>query len=92
MMYQSSFLITYFYERATVNFKTAVAKCLALIAFNLNNEISSYFRWLFERLQITSSNSIEREKERKFWLLFSLKEVGTKFIIIIICSVLDCSV
>ncbi|GBC43817.2 serine/threonine-protein kinase SMG1 isoform X3 [Rhizophagus irregularis DAOM 181602=DAOM 197198] len=61
--------------RATVNFKTTVAKCLALIAFNLNNEISSYFHWLFERLQITSTNSIEREKERKIWLLFSLKEV-----------------
>jgi hypothetical protein len=55
-----------------------VAKCLALIAFNLNNEISSYFHWLFERLQITSTSSIEREKERKIWLLFSLKEVGTK--------------
>ncbi|GET01157.1 serine/threonine-protein kinase SMG1 isoform X2 [Rhizophagus clarus] len=62
-------------NRATVNFKTAVAKCLALIAFNLNSEISSYFHWLFERLQIISTNSIEREKERKIWLLFSLKEV-----------------
>ncbi|CAI2173764.1 5161_t:CDS:10 [Funneliformis geosporum] len=61
--------------RAPVNFKTAVAKCLALIAFNLNTEINTYFRWLFERLQITNTNSIEREKERKFWILFSLKEV-----------------
>ncbi|CAG8478500.1 7348_t:CDS:10 [Funneliformis caledonium] len=61
--------------RAPVNFKTAVAKCLALIAFNLNNEINTYFRWLLERLQIANTNSIEREKERKFWILFSLKEV-----------------
>lgn len=71
-------MMVFFLHRATVNFKTTVAKCLALIAFNLNNEISSYFHWLFERLQITSTNSIEREKERKIWLLFSLKEVRTK--------------
>ncbi|CAG8780024.1 17461_t:CDS:2, partial [Racocetra fulgida] len=60
---------------APTNFKTAVAKCLAQTALIMNNEISSFFRWIFERLQASDSSSKEKEKERKLWLLTSLREV-----------------
>ncbi|KAF0561158.1 Serine/threonine-protein kinase SMG1 [Gigaspora margarita] len=62
-------------SRAPTNFKTAVTKCLAQTALLMNNDINNYFRWIFERLQASDSSSKEREKERKLWLLTSLREV-----------------
>ncbi|CAG8459304.1 17347_t:CDS:10, partial [Acaulospora colombiana] len=62
--------------RAPATFKTAVAKCLAQTAIIMNNEINLYFRWVFDRLHMLGTGS--KEKERKVWLLASLREIFSR--------------
>ncbi|CAG8432924.1 6070_t:CDS:10 [Diversispora eburnea] len=64
--------------RAPHTFKLAIAKCLAQMAIIMNTEINLYFRWVFERLRASGISSKEKEKERKIWLLTSLREIFSR--------------
>lgn len=63
--------------RAPLSYKTTVAKCFAQIAVNLGNDIGFYFRWVFERLQTSTASTKEKDKDRKSWILLSLREVNS---------------
>ncbi|KAG9306966.1 hypothetical protein G9A89_000880, partial [Geosiphon pyriformis] len=64
--------------RVPTNFKIALARLLGQIAANLNNNIGQYIRWLFDRLQSSGTGIKEKERERKTWLLGSLKELFSR--------------
>ncbi|CAG8553655.1 2074_t:CDS:10, partial [Ambispora leptoticha] len=64
--------------RAPANFKLLVAKCIANIATISENNLESFFRWIFERLHASGSGVKEKERERKLWLLISLRESITR--------------
>ncbi|CAG8560727.1 5738_t:CDS:10, partial [Ambispora gerdemannii] len=64
--------------RAPANFKLLVAKCIAYIATISENNLESFFRWIFERLHAPGPGIKEKERERKIWLLISLRESITR--------------
>ncbi|CAJ0634656.1 10137_t:CDS:2 [Entrophospora sp. SA101] len=65
-------------SRAPLSYKTTVAKCFAQIAVNLGNDIGFYFRWVFEHLQTSTASTKEKDKDRKSWILLSLREVFSR--------------
>ncbi|CAG8612564.1 10733_t:CDS:10, partial [Paraglomus occultum] len=61
--------------RSPSNARLLLSKFLAQVALNMKDDIELYLRWTFERLHVTASGNRDKDKERKMWIVASLREL-----------------